>query len=660
MANYIFFIFLLFTGYARAADITGLYSISGEHSEKGTYSGQLEIRLQANSEYSAIRVITFDNYEFEGLKVQEVWTGKVVSKSEIPMLQFNLKQADFVVRYKNQNRSEEDFKNRFQIETALKIEEGFAEITFKDKYTGNYSEIITSREDLSQVLLWKDLRQKILGNGAEIPGFMKPLLLLSKHRSEFSDHPFVKKYENRNEYRRGLHFIIFDPTDYEFYQNNPDKLRVVNKVLDEISLVESVNRRNAYANSLDAKAEYFESNLREKHLPSSTGILADAKINAAREFQGYEGDFSAGLWSGLYAGAQAMRYLKTKDPEALETFRKILNGIFILLDITGRKSEFARAVAPLVEAQLAHGWVRGKGAYSHLMYQPEGNNDMIKGVTHAFMWATYVIPESDKETWDLLKQKSLQLLGLSIFKDKIQNMPSAIGLAAIIHKSPFHEKKFRELYKKLKIQMSGYSFDTSFYIEGSADWSGINLRVVGFITNIMIAEKLGATHISKQLRKRLLDAWITYESAKRPLVTVAAYAFANRFGIESSNFKDLSGNKKRFQDALENAMWNLRGIAAPKPNYDLEIDHSMNPEWSLSPMPKLFWKAYASPSPTADYFFQGIFDYPIFEMQSYTSNYLWKDSPFDFNGRGDSRIESSGADYLYLYWMMKYADLDWN
>ncbi|MGE3608404.1 MAG: hypothetical protein AB7I27_02360 [Bacteriovoracaceae bacterium] len=646
------------TTFAATIDLEGTYSISGVHTSKGAYQGEIEIRPQMNG-FSVVRVITYESLEFKGLKVQEVWTGKI-SDSSKPHMTFSLKQADYITRYNDKKRSLEEFKKPYVVRSKINLKSEQIELKFVDKSDEVYSEILSQKTALNSNPIWQNLRRKIMGNGGDMPTFVKPLILLSKHRSKFEDDTFAKMYLDRNEYKRGSHYIIFDPTDYEFYQENPDKIRVANKVLDEISLMESLNRRNAYVHKLDSKADYYEQNLRERHLPESTGMLAIAKVSPDNKLEKYLPDFSAGLWSGLYAGSQAMRYLNTGEPEALETFKKVLKGVMTLIDITNDSSQFARAIAPYDPEQISQGWIQGRNEFSHLMYMPEGNNDMFKGISHILMWAIHIIPEDDQETWDLLRKKSLQILNLKVIKDKPQNKAAAYGIASIIHNDAKLEKKFRNQYKSPKVILGGFSFDTSFYIEGSADWSGINLRVVGLITDMMIAQRIGAINISNQLKRRLIDTWVTYETAKRPLVTMAAYAFAYKYGIVSNNFKNLEGNEARFKESLENTLWNLRAIPIPRPTQDIEIDHSLDPDWCLSPMPQLFWKAYMPTPPPAKYFFQGILDYPIFEQLAYTSNYFWKDSPFDFQAAVAPGIESSGADYLYLYWMMKYSGLDWN
>lgn len=656
MFKLIVLLFLNATLAFASNELEGLYRVSGEHSVRGAYSGQLEVRPDEHGKLQAIRMVTYKSFQFENLNVQEVWTGIAEGTSEALNIRYDLRQADYIVRLKDLYRAPEDFKTPFVVETQYIAEKA----RFEDKSNAGYVEKLGVKEALPEAPLWKDERTKLLARGDEIPTWVKPFIKITTSRTGFDKDPYVLSFRDREDFKEINPYVVFDPTDFNFYQNNQNLLRVVNKVIDPISLTESMSRRNAYAYTLAEKADYYEKNMHERHIPSDVGIISSAEMNNKGLFKNYDADFSGGLWSGLYAGALAMRYLTTAEPEALDKFKEVLKGTFMLMDITGDPGEFARSIAPYDERKQNEGWIRGEGIYSHLMYLPKGNNDMIKGLTHPLMWATYVIPESDKEMWDLMKQKSLQLLKLNIFKDRIGNRPAAVGLAAIIHKDPKLEKEFRRLFKNPKVALGGYSFDTTFYMRGSADWSGINLGVVGAINEIMIARKLGANRINKQVSERLMDSWVTYESTKRALVTVASYTFAYKEGIRGPGYKKLEGNDLKWQEGMEHAKWALRGIPYSRLPLDLDFDHSMKSDWCLSPIPRLFWKGFKSPPPPPSYFYQGLYDYPIFEAAAYGTTYVWKDGAFKYKGSSNSSTEHSGADFLYLYWMSRYAGLDWH
>jgi hypothetical protein len=272
------------------------------------------------------------------------------------------------------------------------------------------------------------------------------------------------------------------------------------------------------------------------------------------------------------------------------------------------------------------------------------------------MWASLVIPESDVEMWSHLKDKSRRLLGLRTFDEKTQNQAPTYGLVALINKDKHARDKYENIYNKFKWKVPGYSFDTTFYWHGSADWSGINLGLVGDITDIMVADRLGETKIRDRLRERLMDSWVTYSPSQRHLLTMVAYGFAYSHGTRGGDFNNQS-SEIRFMAALSQSLWGLKEIPYPRPNLDVSINHSLRPEWCISPIPRLFWKALKKPEPPTEYFYQGLYNYPVFEHQAFTSNFIWKDTAFGFkddHGRGS---ENAGVDYLYAYWLAKYAGI---
>ncbi|WP_374076690.1 hypothetical protein [Bdellovibrio bacteriovorus] len=467
----------------------------------------------------------------------------------------------------------------------------------------------------------------------------------------------VKAYKNRPEFKDENPYIVFDPTDFEFYRNNKDVIRVVNKITDDISITESVVKRNAYSPSLDDKARGFDKNARDFHL-NEAGMLSHAILDESGQLLSYSYDGDSALWTGMYLGSQAMRYLTTKDSEALQNVRNALKGLITLMDITGNPQEFARTLAVYdPKTQVPEKWHRGTGKYENLIWLEGGNNDMLKGITHGFLWASLVIPKSDTEVWNALREKSRKLIELRIVSEKPQNKPAALGLAALITGDQGIKDQYVKAYESFRVKVSGYSFDTTFYWHGSADWSGINLGIVGDITDITLADLLGQSKIRDQLRERLMDSWVTYEPAQRHLLTLAAYGFAYKYGTRGGNFRSDSSDA-RFKSALGQSVWGLREIPYPRPNLDVTIDHSLRPDWCMSPIPRLFWKAVKKPEPPIDYFYQGLYNYPVFELQAFSSNFVWKDSAFQYQTGHSKGVENSGVDYLYAYWLAKYVGVN--
>ncbi|QDK36173.1 hypothetical protein [Bdellovibrio sp. NC01] len=634
--------------------VEGIWFLQGTSSSRGPYNGELELRKSSDGTYNVVRVVTYINYFYDGLKVQEVWTGKAVAEGNLLTVSYDLKQADFITKLGGQSRDVVEFKNTINVLERFAPSEKGLTTAFTDRKASNYTEWLTTRRDLEARPLWQDERRNIDAKGPRIPVPVRAVIAAFKAKIGYDKDPLVKSYKNRKEFEDERPYIVFDPTDFAFYRENKDVIRVVNKITDDISITEASIKRNAYAPSLEEKQRGYEKNTVDHHI-NDQGMSAVATVDERGRLVRYENDGDSALWTGMYIGSQAMRYLATKDQAALANVRKSLKGLFILMDITGNKGEFARTLATYVPGQpIPEKWHQGAAPFQNIIWQEGGNNDMVKGIMHGFLWASIVIPESETEIWGHLKEKSARLIDLNVMDDKPQNRPLALGLAALITKQSGFRERYVKAYNSLPVKFSGYSFDTSFYWHGVADWSGINLGIVGDITAITVADRLGETKIRDRLRERLMDSWVTYAPAQRHLVTLAAYGFAYSHGTRGDNFRSDSSDEK-FQAALTQAVWGLREIPFPRPNLDIQYDHSLDREWSVSPIPRMFWKAVNKPIPPMEFFYQGLYDYPVFEKAGIDSNFIWKEGAFLYKGGRSKGIEYGGIDYLYGYWLARYS-----
>jgi hypothetical protein len=633
----------------------GIWFLQGTNTTKGPYNGELELRRGRDGTYDAIRVITYINYYFDGLKVQEVWTGKALPTEDNLTITYDLKQAEFISRLDKKKRQATDFTNPISIISRYSSSENGLKSEFADRKEASYSEWITTRRDLESQPLWVNRRQYIDASGKSVPVVVRGAIAVAKRDIHWNEDKYVRSYSNRAEFKEERPTVIYDPTDADFYEKTKDTIRIVNKIADEISLTEGVVKRNAYAPSLEEKQRGYEKNTSDYHI-NELGMAVQAQFDERGKFISYDPDGDSALWTGMYVGSQAMRYLVTRDSEALFGVRKSLKGLFLLMDITGDYHEFARTVAVYDPARKwDNRWRRGTGEYERYVYMVGGNNDMLKGITHAFAWASLVIPENELEIWEQLRAKAKVLHHLTVVKEKPQNLAAAHGLNALINRDPEARKLYLESFRTFDSWVRSW-FDGGFYWRGTADWSGINLSMVGAITNILIAERLEEDSIRDKLRDSLMNQWTTYQYVNRPLLTMTAYNFAYKHGARGSSFKSESSDQK-FTEALKYAQWGLKEIPFPRPVLDVSIDQSLNPEWSLSPIPRLFWKAVKKPEPPVNYFYQGLYSYPAYEVAVFDSGMLWAESAFAYKVQTEKGLENQGIDYLYAYWMGRYSGL---
>ncbi|MNJ90995.1 hypothetical protein D3C87_86380 [compost metagenome] len=637
----------------QATGVEGIWFLQGSSSTRGPYNGELELRKSSDGTYDVIRVATYINYYFDGLKVQEVWVGKAVPTDDSLTISYDLKQGDFITRLDKQKREEKDFRNPVTIVSQFAAKDSGLQAQFSDKRVSTYSEWITTKRNLEAKPLWKDLRQNRDAQGRAVPAAVTAAIKKFKNSIAFDKDPLVKSYKDRVEFKNNTPFFIFDPTDFEFYRENKDVIRVSNKVTDDISIAEAAVRRNAYSPSLNEKQKGYEGSTKDHHL-NEMGMVSYSRLDEKGRFTGFIPDIDSALWTGIYVGSQAMRNSVTESKEALFNIRKSLKGIFALLSITGDSAEFARAISTYIpNAALPEGWRRGTGEHANLIWLDGGNSDMLQGIFHAFAWAHMVIPETERELWSQLRAQVVKLPELKAAKEKPQNLAQALGLVALYTGDAASKERYKSFYS-LSSTKSNDPFSGAFYYRGNADWNKASLSVVTLITEILIAERLEEDQILSKLREQLIDQWVVYQAADRHIVTLAAQGFAYKFGTRSASFRSESSDEK-FKAALDMAKWGLREIPYPRPNLNVSVDHSLAPQWSISPTPREFWKPLKKPTPPTDYFFQGLYNYPVFEFQAFSSNFIWKDSAFMYQTSNTKELGSSGVDYLYGYWIARFG-----
>ena len=328
-----------------------LWTLSGSHQTHGSFDGQMELREKSKDQFDVIRIANYHSFLFENLKVQEVWTGTArVAQNEL-QVHYSLKKADFIVRWEGDKRTDKDFSSLAKVEAKYNIADDSIASTLIGQplinLTSQYSDANGERIQESLALaegtnlnplesaaqlpppIWINKRQMIKAQGlsTKASAFAKPILMSyfqSKVPNYWED-DFVKHFQKRKEYQEGQHYYIFDPTDYDFYQKNSNSLRVVNKIVDKVSLLESLARQRAYSYSLATKAEGFDKNYVEKHM-TPQGLLAEALVDKQGNFIRFVGNGDGALWTGVYASSQAMKYLTLKEnnpDEANKALKKI-------------------------------------------------------------------------------------------------------------------------------------------------------------------------------------------------------------------------------------------------------------------------------------------------------------------------------------------------
>jgi hypothetical protein len=364
----------------------------------------------------------------------------------------------------------------------------------------------------------------------------------------------------------------------------------------------------------------------------------------------------------MYAGSQAMRWLVTREPQAMEEFKRALKGVLLLLDVTGDPKEFARTAELKDGTQLAGFWRQAVPPYQNVRYAAGGNNDMIKGIFHAMAWAFVILDNSDPVMKEV-REHAPRLLRLNV-TDGVKNARNrfhAKMLTALAAGDTSWRSAYMRTYTFSVKPRTDLSIDIGFYHGGIADWSGINLGMVGTVTEVLLLKKLIEVtpepdfekEALRSVRQNLVEMWATYESARREQITLAALVFG-----ASDVFLQIPDTAPKewpsqaiWETSVDKTVWGLREVPLIRIHHEAKYDYRLRPDWCPSAWPLRPWKMFTQNNQTLHYM-QGAYSYPLFEGAALFTDSLWG-SAFIYHGGSSPGVRDGRHDYLHAYWMMR-------
>ena len=633
--------------------LEGVYSISGVDS-LGAYAGQAEITAGR-----FVRAIRYESFQADdGAEVAQVFEGELASGADGIHVTAALDRVGFVTGVGSWTR-DGMFKaaavevagtlaptgcNRY--EGVLHGVDGFGALSFQDRWER------TGPGGASPI--WQNERHEILtadaANSTWLAQFFSP--------AEYAASPRVAPYAAYPEFQAGIAIAVFDPTDFDFYRapENANVYRVIQQVVDPISIVEASLRATAYRYRLADKEAFFSGDA------PRAGDVQDKSINElglmahwSDAHQDYLHDGDALLWTGVYVAAMAMKFMQTGDETALAQMLASLDGVLKCLEITGTSTEFARTIRPYIEARTydvgdPSEWVRGTGAFSSIEWKIHGNNDMSKGFLTAFLWASLALhatspsqlAEATATYGDLYQRMFDTLSGLRDHHELYQwstsnplNLPAWYDanttLAVIASRSPaiaddavsinpVHWTLLKQTYDQEEF---GFLNEN-----GVSDWSGNHLSILGRLNLWTSFSVLGLTSNASDLAGFIGDANTKMKRHRLGFLQVVAGTIGSP--ADPANAQD--------------GLWALREMSIPKTSYP--IDWEQNPSYCMSPNPELPWKMDWKTNDRT----QSLRAYPLFQRPP--SSYAWKDNPYrQYFGQGDPAW--SGIDFLIAYWFAR-------
>ena len=616
--------------------------VTGRDSEKGSYQGFAQVK-----DDHVIRIVRFSDFQFMGNKVETVWDGQIHDKT----VDFTLKPNDSLTRFNDDVVTAEQMKNPVRIHQEINLDQPIQFLNSSETWT-------LFDVDPGAEPLWKNDRHMVKANGDKGNWILKVanFLGIKKVIDGYRKMAAKTQWGNRKEFRNNEHWAIIDHTDFDFYKETKDVVRVTNKTLSPVSMAEATQRKNAFGKTLHEKAAYFEQETKNYNL-NSLGMLEVAHVDQNQNKIGAEVDYDSTLWTGVYIWAEVLRYKQTQNPEAYENVKAALKGLVTLTKITGDAQNFARTliVSPSSEKASRDGLVQGKGDYAEIKWQQIGNNDMSKGLFIGFASAFSILKKEDAGLKKEIAEATKRMVNYAPIKERGFNLSIAYGLVALYNHDVDALQRYSQAGNNLTTALAdALNVDSGFYYESIADWSGIHLSTISTMADIVLARELQdhfslnegdykARAIRKNAEDRLYEMARTYKNARRDFLTIMAYAFSPEARTAS------------FKQKAQEALWTLREFPAPRNIGFGEVDHTLDPNWSLSAWPLRPWKAIKGPFKlnkdrmNLQQFAQGAYSYPLYEVRAWQPAYSWIDNPFDMTATGSKDKVYFSSDYMLIY-----------
>jgi hypothetical protein len=609
-------------------ELRGIYEVSGTDPTYGDYAGQAELRWDAAlSRYRLSHLVRFTSAMFEDLHVAQAWEGDLVDATHPFQAEVRLHRARFIRQYDGLTRTPADATPIVLGVTLRCVEGEQLEAVLSAEGLATTTETWTLAAAGGSEPLWQSHR--------ELVPLHEPMP--EDTRDTYFDLfetfyllPEIAPYTERPEFQAAMNYAVYDPTDFAYLREHPDTIRVIQAVIDPISMLEAKLRHRGYAYTLAEKAAQFDPVVPERHI-NAAGMMSTWQPGPdGTGYHRQSGDSL--LWTGMYVASQAMRYRTTGEAVALDNLRRSLDAIFVCHAITMTAGEFCRSLRPhVVDGDPK--WIRGTAPYEHLDWLSGGNNDMSNGLAIGMLWGWLTLRSAGGDptreqrivaiTEDLLDHSSIVNDGrLNELRWTLFHYLITDDWRSLLT----YEVMYPALEPVLIDEGTGIA-----YLKGLAlDSSGTHLSMVGLWNLWQIAHELGHEHEGD------------YRIAMRHALETMGATRLGLFQLVTGTLGDYATPPPE----RERGLWLLREYPIVK--QDLDFDHRVSAEFCMAPWPALPWKN----DWTVEDRSRSLAMLPLFE-RNLDHDYQWKAGPNEYKSNA-STVEGAYIDFLVAYWFARY------
>jgi hypothetical protein len=383
------------------------------------------------------------------------------------------------------------------------------------------------------------------------------------------------------------------------------------------------------ASAAEREALAISAQIQQRHMPF--GIIVDPIHTApdSEEIQGYTRCGDSAIWTGHYLAAEAFRYKVTRDPDALANAWTALNGLRLLLNVTGT-SVLARCAIP-IESPYASGILSEEqhhGAYI-------GNFDQ-----RGYFW----VGNTSRD------QYAGVFFGLAVAWDLIDDP----GMHPTIADLVWRMVDFLQIHRWTVVMPDG-RISTTFIGRDDQQLSLLQVakHVIGsrFVSDYRFSALFHYFLVPLPIAYEVLDPYGSYH--KFNLDTIYLY---NLIRYESNSTFRAAYNKaydilRNTTDDHQNAFFNMieHSLRGPDERRDSETVALLE-AWLRRPKRDFRVDLNGVVPVCGD---DRACDPVPVELRPPT-DFLWQRNPFQLAGGGDGFISNGGIDYILPYWMARF------